>query len=125
MSNAAPTPTPVISEQERGPAALTHLSGLAGYFIPLGGVIVPIIIWMVKSESPVISTIAKQALLLNVVVFALLAVSAVLWITVILIPLVLLFWIVLGLIAIVLPIVGAFKAWDGVYYTYPVIGLIP
>jgi hypothetical protein len=54
-----------ISQEERGLAIMTHLSGLAGYIIPLGGVIVPIIIWVVKKESAVISSIAKQALLLN------------------------------------------------------------
>ncbi len=61
MTETAPT----INPEERGLAACTHLSGLAGYIIPLGGVIVPIIIWMVKSESAVIAGIAKQALLLT------------------------------------------------------------
>ncbi len=36
-----------IGAEERGLAAMTHLSGLAGYIIPGGGVIVPIIIWIV------------------------------------------------------------------------------
>ena len=114
-----------IVEEDRTLAALTHLSGLAGYLIPLGGVIVPIIIWMVKKESPVISAIAKQAVLLNVVVFLTAAVSALLLLTVILIPLVILFWCALGLAALVIPIVGALKAGDGVYFEYPVIGLRP
>jgi uncharacterized Tic20 family protein len=33
-----------IPPEERTMAALTHLSGLSGYIIPLGGAIVPIII---------------------------------------------------------------------------------
>ena len=94
-------------------AAITHLSGLAGYLMPLGGVIVPIIIWVVKSDSPVISSIAKQAVLLNVVFFLLFSALAVLWITIILIPLVILAWIALGIVAIALPILGAWKASDG------------
>ena len=49
-----------IGAEERGLAAMTHLSGLAGYIIPGGGVIVPIIIWIVKKENPVIASIAKQ-----------------------------------------------------------------
>ena len=114
-----------IGPEERGLAAITHLSGLAGYIIPFGGVLVPIIIWLVKKESPIISTIAKQAVLLNCIVFLMFCVSAVLWITVILIPAVILFWVVLGIGAIVLPIVGAIKASEGTYYRYPVIGLIP
>ncbi len=119
------SPTVIIAPEERGLAAITHLSGLAGYIIPFGGVLVPIIIWLVKKDSPIISTIAKQAVLLNCVVFLLFCVSAVLWITLILIPIVILFWIALGIGAIVLPIVGAIKASEGTYYRYPVVGLIP
>ena len=37
--------TQTIPAEERGLAVAAHLSGLAGYIIPLGGVIVPIIIW--------------------------------------------------------------------------------
>jgi len=114
-----------IAPEERGLAALTHLSGLAGYLVPFGGAIVPIVIWSVKQDSPVIAGIAKQALLLNLVVYLLIAATAVLWITVVLIPLVLLFWCVLGLVALILPIVGAIKASDGDYYRYPVVGLMP
>ena len=55
----------VISPEERGLAAMTHLSGLAGYIIPFGGLLVPFIILMVKSDSLVISAIARQALLFN------------------------------------------------------------
>ena len=112
-----------IVPEERTLAALTHLSGLSGYIIPLGGVVVPIIIWAVKSDSRVISSVAKQALLLNLVVFALIAATALLWLTVILIPLVILFWVLLGLAAIALPIVGAIRALDGLYYRYPVVGV--
>ena len=114
-----------IGPEERGLAAITHLSGLAGYIIPLGGVLVPIIIWMVKKDSEIISSIAKQAILLNVIVFLLIITSAVLWITLILIPAVIVFWCVLGIAAIALPIVGAIKASDGAYYRYPVVGIVP
>jgi uncharacterized Tic20 family protein len=114
-----------IAPEERTLAALTHLSGLSGYVIPLGGVLVPIIIWAVKSQSPVVSSIAKQALLLNVIVFVLIAATVLLWLTIILIPVVILFWIVLAIAAIALPIVGAIKAFDGLYYRYPVIGIGP
>jgi hypothetical protein len=116
---------PAVAPEDRGLAAITHLSGLAGYVIPLGGAIVPIVIWVAKKESPVIVGIAKQALLLNLIVFLLIAITAILWVTIILIPLVLLFWAFLGIVAIALPIVGAIKASQGIYYQYPVIGLMP
>ena len=114
-----------IPPEDRALAAMTHLSGLAGYIIPLGGVLVPIIIWMTKKDAPIIAAIARQAILLNVIVFALIVATIVLWITIILIPLVILFWCVLGIAAVALPIVGAIKANGGVYYRYPVVGSNP
>ena len=114
-----------IAPEERTLAALTHLSGLAGYLIPLGGVLVPILIWVIKSDSRVVSSIAKQAALLNLVVFLLVAVTGILWLTIILIPAVILFWVLLGLAAIALPVVGAVRASDGIYYRYPLIGIAP
>lgn len=114
-----------IPPEDRTLAALTHLSGLSGYVIPLGGVLVPIIIWVVKKEAPIIAAIARQAVFLNLVVFLLIVASAILWITLILIPVVILFWCALGIAAIALPIVGAIKASQGTYYRYPFVGLNP
>ena len=119
------SPSLAIAPEDRTLASLTHLSGLSGYVIPLGGIMVPIIIWAVKSDSKVISSIAKQAILLNVVVFLLIACSAILWITLVLIPLVIMFWVLLAIAAVALPIIGAIKAWDGTYYRYPVVGVTP
>ena len=117
--------TTVIQAQDRTLAMLTHLSGLAGYIIPLGGILVPIIIWFVKKDHRVIASIAKQAILLNIAVFVSGCALALLILTVILIPVTFLGWAVLGLIAVILPIVGAVKASDGEYYMYPVIGSAP
>ncbi len=118
-------PVATIPPADRTLAALTHLSGLSGYVIPFGGVLVPIIIWAVKSDVPIIASIAKQAIILNVVVFVLFAATAVLWLTVILIPLVILFWMALGIVAVALPIIGAIKANQGEYYRYPIVGTSP
>ena len=114
-----------IAPEDRTMAALTHLSGLSGYIIPLGGVLVPIIIWVMKKDAPLISAIARQAVLLNVAVFCAFAVTAVLWVTLILIPAVILFWCLLALAAFALPFVGAIKANGGIYYRYPVVGANP
>jgi uncharacterized Tic20 family protein len=103
-------------------AAVTHLSGLAGYIVPGLGVIAPIIIWILKKDSPAISTIAKQALFLNVAVFLFGMIAFMMFFTVILIPVSLIIWIVTGLAAVILPIMGAVKAGDGKFYRYPMIG---
>ena len=92
-----------IVPEDRTLAMLTHLSGLSGYIIPFGGVLVPIIIWAVKKDHPIISGIARQAILLNVIVFCLVVASFVLWITIILIPLMIVFCGLLALTAIALP----------------------
>jgi len=110
---------------QRGMALMTHLSGLSGYIIPLGGVLVPIIIWYVNKESAIISSIAKQAILLNVVAFASIFVAIICIVSVILLPVGILLILVVGAAAIVLPIVGALKANAGTYFRYPVIGVTP
>jgi uncharacterized Tic20 family protein len=111
-----------IAPEDRTLAMLTHLSGLAGYIIPLGGIVVPIIIWFTKSENKTIAAIAKQAILLNVVAFIVILALVALMLTVILIPVSIVGFFVVGLGAIILPIVGAVKASDGEYYMYPVVG---
>lgn len=115
----------VIAPEDRTLAALTHLSGLSGYVVPLGGILVPILIWMTKKDSPIIASIAKQAILLNLIVFLLICSGVVLFFTVILIPVVILAWVALGLAAVALPIIGAVRANDGRYYRYPVVGVTP
>jgi uncharacterized protein len=119
------TPPVQIAPHERTLASLTHLSGLSGYIVPFGGILVPIIIWVMKKDAPVISAIARQAVFLNLMVFVVFGASAILLATIILIPAVFLFWIFLALAAFALPIIGAIKANDGAYYRYPVVGTTP
>ena len=114
-----------IAPEERGLATMTHLSGLAGYIVPFGGVAAPIIIWLMKKDSPVISSIAKQAILLNIVVFILVIVCIILSLTIVLAPLMFLLGITAAICAFAFPIVGAVKANDGTYYPYPIIGVTP
>ena len=128
MSEASPQATSsvgAIAPEDRTLAMLTHLSGLAGYIIPLGGIIVPIVIWFSKSENKTITAIAKQAIILNIAVFVCVLAFGALALTIILLPVSIIGWILLGLAAIVLPIVGAVKASDGEFYSYPVIGTRP
>jgi len=118
-------PQIVIAPEDRTLAALTHLSGLSGYIVPFGGILVPVLIWATKKDTPVIASIAKQAILLNLIVFLLVCAGVVLFLTVILIPVVILGWVALGLAAIALPIIGAIRANEGQYYKYPVVGVTP
>ena len=119
------TPVIPIAPEDRGMAMLTHLSGLAGYIIPFCGVIVPLTIWMVKRDVPLISAIARQAVLLNVVAFIAAIGAWILVLTLVLIPVSILIWCAAFIGAVALPIMGAMKASDGIYYNYPVVGANP
>ena len=114
-----------IPAEERGMAVIAHLSGLAGYIVPLCGIVVPIIIWATRKEQPVIVAIARQAVLLNIAVFIGGLVAVIMFLTFIFIP----FAAVLGLILCIgsvgLPVYGALKADKGEFYKYPVVGSNP
>lgn len=114
-----------LAPEEKSLAIVAHLSGLAGYLVPLGGVLAPVLLWLMNGNSRHISTIAKQALWLNVMVYVGVIVGFVSFYTVVGIPCALLLWAVLGIAAVLLPVLGAFKASEGKYYKYPVIGLTP
>jgi uncharacterized Tic20 family protein len=133
-----------IPPDERGRASLAHLSGLAGYVIPLGGIVVPILLWVTHRHATVISGLVKQAIRLNVAVYVCLFVCvlgldlvlgrlgslgapemhgapAFLLIAGVLIAAIL----AAAVAGVVLPVVGAIKANRGDYYRYPLIGSSP
>ena len=114
-----------IDPEERTWAVLAHLSGLGAYIIPLGGIIFPILIILTRQNSPVTQAVAKQALYLNLLVFACTIPIFILAVTIILIPLAWLAGLILSVLAIALPIIGALKASDGIYFMYPVVGQPP
>ena len=103
-------------EQTRQWAMILHLSLLAGFLIPLAGLVAPIIIWQVKkTELPGIDVHGKIAV--NWIISALIygAISAILVFLVIGILLL----IVLSVLGIVFPIVGGIKASNGEVWKYP------
>jgi uncharacterized Tic20 family protein len=118
-------PYRITDRDDRNWAIVAHLSGLAGYVIPFGGAIVPIAIMIAKSERPVVASIARQALFLNLFAFFCAFLVFVLFLTILLIPVAILLAIVVGIAVVLLPIIGAIKAADGYYYRYPVVGQAP
>lgn len=97
-------------------ALILHLSLLAGLVIPLGGLVVPIVIYMLKKdELPGLQP--HFHVILNWMISALIyfVISMILMIVVIG---VFMLWI-LGLLALVFPIIGAIKANDGEVWSYP------
>jgi len=115
-----PAPAPLTrqgGDQElRQWAMFLHLSMLAGFVIPFAGLIAPIVIWQVKkTELPGIDVHGKNAAnwLISCVIYGL--VFLVLCLVLIGIPLLVL----LGLAAIVQPIIAGIKANNGELWKYP------
>jgi len=102
--------------QERQAAMFTHLSGLAGFLIPFGNVIAPLIIWQIKKDQmPFVDDQGKEAV--NFQITVTIAVLICLVLTVILIGLLLLPLVAIG--ALVLTIIAAVRANEGARYRYP------
>lgn len=116
MTAAPPAPAGVPSAEEKQWGLFSHLSALSGMIIPLGSVLGPLIIWQVKKDTlPFAADQAKEALNFNITVAIALIVSFLLTFVVIgllLLPLVGLAWLILTILA-------AIKANEGVAYRYP------
>ncbi len=103
-------------QQARQWALFLHLSQLAGYIIPLLGLIAPIIIWQIKKEEyPILDEHGKVVVnwIISELIYA--AIGFVLMFVVIGIPILA----VLGVLAIVFPIIGGIKANNGELWHYP------
>ena len=104
------------TEDTRQWAVLLHLSTLLGFVVPVLGFIVPIIIWQwKKSELPDID--ANGKVVANAIVSYIIWGAIALPLCLLLIGFLLL-W-VLGILAVVFPIIAALKARDGELWDYP------
>lgn len=105
-----------ISAEERQWGMFAHLSALIGLVIPLGSVIAPLVIWQVKKDTmPFAAEQAKEALNFQITVLIAVCISMVLM--VILIGFLLIF--AVGIAAVILTILAALKANEGIAYRYP------
>jgi uncharacterized protein len=131
-NNPAPPPAPEqpaaapaeVSVAERQFAMLIHLSALIGFFVPLGNLIAPLILWQVKKhESGFIDDQGKEAVNFNItlviVCFALLIVTigSFFILSVLTIPA----GLALCIAFLVFAIIAGIRANDGERYRYPLI----
>ena len=109
--------SPAAQEQQtRRWGLFVHLSVLAGFLVPLAGLVVPIVIWQLKkAELPGIDAHGKNALnwIISAIIYA--AVCVILVLVVIGIPLL----IALGVVGVIFPIVAGIKANNGEVWKYP------
>jgi hypothetical protein len=105
-----------LEQQTRQWAFFLHLSQLAGYLVPLAGLVVPIVIWQLKKdELPGIDAHGKNVVnwIISEIIYAIVCVLLVF--VLIGIPLL----IALGVCGIVFAILGAVKANNGEVWQYP------
>lgn len=106
----------LTEQQERTWGMVAHLAALAGFIIPFGNIIGPLVIWLMKKdESEFVDDQGKESLNFQISVSIYCLVSALL--IIILIGIILL--IAIGILMLVLVIVAAVKANSGEKFRYP------
>jgi uncharacterized Tic20 family protein len=110
------SPTPTGNSDERMWAMFAHLSALAGFVIPFGSILGPLIIWQIKkNEYPLVDDQGKEAL--NFQITMAIAFVASLILIVVLIGFVLI-WVV-GLFDLIMIVIASIRANNGERYRYP------
>ena len=105
-----------ISKEERTWGMVCHLSALAGYLIPFGNIIGPLIVWLIKKEEmPFVADQGKESLNFQITMAILAAICVVL--IFVAVGIFLLF--ALGIINLILVVIATIKANDGQIYRYP------
>jgi uncharacterized Tic20 family protein len=108
--SAGPTP------DERTWGMVAHLSALAGFILPFGNILGPLVVYLVKREaSAFVAVEAKEALNFNIT----LAIGGIVCLVLFLLSIGILFAALLALFWLVMIIIAALKAAEGVAYRYP------
>ncbi len=103
-------------QEERNWGMFCHLAALAGFIIPFGNVIGPLVLWLIKKdESQFVNDQGKESVNFQISFSIYAVIAAVLIIVVIGIVLL----IALGVGMLILVIVAAIKASNGEHYRYP------
>src|SRR5262249_27012764 len=112
----APPAGPTPNADERLWAMFAHLFALAGYFVPFGNVIGPLVVWLVKKDSSrFVDYHGKESLNFQINIILYVAIS---------IPLIfcvigIFTMIAAGIYGLIMIIIAAIKANSGEYYRYP------
>lgn len=95
-----------------------HLSALAGFIVPFGNIIAPLVIWLVKKdEMPFVNDQGKESLNFQITVFL----AAIVCFILIFVAIGFLLLPALAIYTLVMIIIAAMKANEGVSYRYPFI----
>jgi uncharacterized Tic20 family protein len=106
-------PEGALTAEERQWAMFSHLSALSGFIIPLGNIIGPMVIWMMKKESSdYVDHHGKEALNFQITMLIWSVICIFTIIGIIALP-------VVSIFALVMPIIAGLKANEGEEYVYP------
>jgi uncharacterized protein len=115
-SEASDPDRSTISAEERTWGMVAHLAALAGLVLPFGNILGPLVVWLARrGESPFVGDQAKEALNFNITIaFGALACFVLMWVLIgiLLLAALVLYW-------LVMTIVAAAKASEGIRYHYP------
>lgn len=104
------------SSDEQTWGILTHAAGLAGFAVPFGNILGPLLVWLIKrDESRFVDENGKAALnfqLTWTVGIIVVSLTLLIGIGFVLVPIVILAWLVLVVVAMI-------RASDGQVYDYP------
>ena len=114
---APPRVTTVLAPaDEKSWAMGAHLAALAGMFVPCGNVLGPLVVWLTKKDaSPLVDRAGKESLNFQISMTIYMAVSALMILILIGIPLLF----VVALLDLIFTIVAAVKTSNGEQYRYP------
>ena len=105
------------SKDARNWAMICHLIALAGFVIPFGNVLGPLIVWAIKKdEHPFVDTQGKEAINFQLTL-------TIAYIVCIILAFILIGFVLMGIVCIyslVMIVIAAIKANDGVAYQYPI-----
>lgn len=109
-------PGPTIKPEERQMAVFTHLAALAGFVIPLGNIIGPLVMWLIKKDTmPFVDDQGKEALNFNITV----AIAGVVCCILFLIVIGYFLLVALAVVWFIFVIIATVQASEGVAYRYP------
>ncbi|MDB5071548.1 MAG: hypothetical protein JWM87_2659 [Candidatus Eremiobacteraeota bacterium] len=113
----APGVTTAVADSEvRNWAMACHLAALSGLVVPVGNLIGPLVVWLLKKDqSPLIDREGKESLNFQISMTIYMFISALLIFVLIGIPLLL----VVAVLDLIFTIVAATKVSSGIPYRYP------
>lgn len=104
------------SQDARTWGMLCHVASLAGYVIPLGNIVGPLVVWLVKKDQyPFVDDQGKESLNFQITMTIAAFVSALL----ICVGIGIVLLIVVGIVDLVFAIIATIKAYNGERYRYP------